>query len=95
MESNGIDERELLELLGRDEAVLEEFVGLNNDLYEALEKGSADVADLSVLMERFNRGDFALVGVGRAMLSNPDFARKVRGGIKIAAFDKQYIHSLV
>jgi 2,4-dienoyl-CoA reductase-like NADH-dependent reductase (Old Yellow Enzyme family) len=69
-------------------------VGLNNDLYEALEKGSAEVADLNVLMERFNRGDFALVGVGRAMLSNPDFARKVRGGIKIAAFDRQYIRSL-
>jgi 2,4-dienoyl-CoA reductase-like NADH-dependent reductase (Old Yellow Enzyme family) len=36
-----------------------------------------------------------LVGVGRAMLSNPDFARKVRGGIEIAAFDRQYIRSLV
>jgi hypothetical protein len=44
-------------------------VGLNNDLYEALEKGSAEVADLGVLMERFNRGDFAvkagLVGFSR------------------------------
>jgi hypothetical protein len=28
------------------------------------------------------------------MLANPDFARKVRGGIKIAAFDRQYIRSL-
>jgi 2,4-dienoyl-CoA reductase-like NADH-dependent reductase (Old Yellow Enzyme family) len=70
-------------------------VGLSSDLYEALEKGSAETADLGVLMEKFNRGDFALVGVGRALLSDPAFARKIRTGTATTAFDKQFIHSLI
>src|SRR5258708_9001902 len=41
-------------------------VGLDNDLYEALGKGLAEDADPSLLMDRFNSGEFALVGVGRA-----------------------------
>jgi 2,4-dienoyl-CoA reductase-like NADH-dependent reductase (Old Yellow Enzyme family) len=70
-------------------------VGLSNDLYEALEKGSAESADLAPLMERFNRGDFALVGVGRALLSDPAFANKIRNGEIPAAFDRQFIQALI
>jgi 2,4-dienoyl-CoA reductase-like NADH-dependent reductase (Old Yellow Enzyme family) len=70
-------------------------VGLANDLYEALEKGSAATADLDILMERFNRGDFALVGVGRALLSDPAFALNIRTGAATTAFDRQFIQSLI
>jgi 2,4-dienoyl-CoA reductase-like NADH-dependent reductase (Old Yellow Enzyme family) len=70
-------------------------VGLTSDLYEALEKGSAETADLGVLMERFNRGDFALVGVGRALLSDPAFARKIRTGAATMAFDRRAMESLI
>jgi 2,4-dienoyl-CoA reductase-like NADH-dependent reductase (Old Yellow Enzyme family) len=69
-------------------------VGLSNDLYEALEKGSAETVDLAALMEKFNRGDFALVGVGRALLSDPAFANKIRSGTRPAAFDRKYIQTL-
>jgi 2,4-dienoyl-CoA reductase-like NADH-dependent reductase (Old Yellow Enzyme family) len=69
-------------------------VGLSNDLYEALQKGSAETVDLAALMERFNRGDFALVGVGRALLSDPAFANKIRSGQRPAAFDRQCIQTL-
>ena len=69
-------------------------VGLSNDLYEALQKGSAETVDLGALMERFNRGDFALVGVGRALLSDPAFANKIRCGQRPAAFDRKCIQTL-
>jgi 2,4-dienoyl-CoA reductase-like NADH-dependent reductase (Old Yellow Enzyme family) len=70
-------------------------VGLSCDLYEALEKGSAETTDLKLLMEKFNRGDFALVGVGRALLADPAFARKIRSGTATTAFDKKFIQSLI
>jgi 2,4-dienoyl-CoA reductase-like NADH-dependent reductase (Old Yellow Enzyme family) len=69
-------------------------VGLSNDLYEALEKGSAETVDLAALMEKFNRGEFALVGVGRALLSDPAFANKIRSGSRPAGFDRKYIQTL-
>jgi len=69
-------------------------VGLSNDLYEALEKGSAEAVDLAALMEKFNRGEFALVGVGRALLSDPAFANKIRSGGRPAAFDRKCIQTL-
>ena len=42
-----------------------------------------DVADVSAenllrLMDMFDRGDFDLVGVGRAMIANPDWSELVR-----------------
>ena len=69
-------------------------VGLSNDLYEALQKGSAETVDLAALMEKFNRGEFALVGVGRALLSDPAFANKIRCGQRPAAFDRKCIQTL-
>ena len=35
-------------------------------------------ASLDELMHRFNRGDFDLVAVGRALISDPDWVAKVR-----------------
>ncbi len=69
-------------------------VGLSNDLYEALQTGSAETVDLAALMEKFNRGDFALVGVGRALLSDPAFANKIRSGRRPATFDRNCIQTL-
>lgn len=37
-------------------------------------------ANLVRLMEMFNRGDFDIVGVGRAIIANPDWAELVRRG---------------
>ncbi len=38
------------------------------------------ITNLNRLMEMFNRGDFDMIGVGRAMLSNPDWTKLVRAG---------------
>ncbi|WP_242127032.1 NADH:flavin oxidoreductase [Sphingobium sp. Sx8-8] len=57
-------------------------VGLESPLGDlgAGSRISVSVENLSRLMEMFARGDFDLVGVGRALLANPDWARLVREG---------------
>lgn len=41
---------------------------------------SASAEQFAKLMHMFNRGDFDLIAVGRALIANPDFANKVRDG---------------
>lgn len=57
-------------------------VSLNKDMFESMVTGreQAGVASLDVLLERFDRGEFDLVAVGRAMISNPDWVKVVREG---------------
>ena len=62
-------------------------IGLDNDLIASLGEGrtaNLDLERLSDLMRRFERGDFDLVAVGRAMIAEPDWPLKVREG----AFDQ-------
>ena len=56
-------------------------VGLSSDFVTGYQVGQgAQVAGFGDLMERFNRGDFDLVAVGRALLQDPHWAQKVRQG---------------
>ena len=57
-------------------------VGLDKDFMASLfdRDKSAAVVDLSRLMAMFERGDFDLVGVGRALITDPEWAAKVRDG---------------
>jgi len=57
-------------------------VGLDEDFINAYRgKGAAtDRARLEVLLAMLERGDFDLVAVGRALIVNPDWPRKVREG---------------
>ncbi len=50
-------------------------VGLNSASFE-----KADTAPLDVLLEQLEREEFDLVAVGRAMLSEPEWASKIRQG---------------
>ena len=43
-------------------------------------RDSSKPASLDELLRRFDRGDFDLVAVGRALISDPDWALKVRDG---------------
>jgi 2,4-dienoyl-CoA reductase-like NADH-dependent reductase (Old Yellow Enzyme family) len=70
-------------------------VGLSNDLYEALDKGKSETADLSELMRRFNQQEFDLVGVGRAFLSDPAFPVKIKKGEPFVPYEKTYIEALI
>lgn len=58
-------------------------VGLDCDLLASLGEGRTaelNLENLDELMRRFDRGDFDLVAVGRAMISEPDWPKIVRRG---------------
>jgi 2,4-dienoyl-CoA reductase-like NADH-dependent reductase (Old Yellow Enzyme family) len=55
-------------------------VGLSSDFFGAFAGQSSENADLSRLVERMERGEFDLVAVGRALLSDAAWAEKVRDG---------------
>lgn len=57
-------------------------VGLDRDLMEDFVAGQSVpmLKSLDELVRRFNRGDFDLVAVGRVLLADPDWLRKIRAG---------------
>ena len=57
-------------------------VGLNRDLLADWESGQStpDVKSLDELARRFDRGDFDIVAVGRALLGDPHWLEKIRTG---------------
>ncbi|MCJ2178431.1 12-oxophytodienoate reductase [Novosphingobium album (ex Hu et al. 2023)] len=58
-------------------------IGLDSDFFSNLGEGRTSQLDLSRLddlMRRFDRGDFDLVAVGRAMIAEPDWPRLVQAG---------------
>jgi 2,4-dienoyl-CoA reductase-like NADH-dependent reductase (Old Yellow Enzyme family) len=55
-------------------------VGLSGEFIASFGGESSKPASLDELSRRFDRGDFDLVAVGRALISDPDWALKVRDG---------------
>jgi 2,4-dienoyl-CoA reductase-like NADH-dependent reductase (Old Yellow Enzyme family) len=56
-------------------------VGLNSEVMEFFTDNiPGEPAPLDELLRRFERGDFDLVGVGRALLGDPEWLRKVQEG---------------
>lgn len=58
-------------------------IGLDSDFFVSLAEGKesgTDLKSLEDLMRRFDRGDFDLVAVGRAMIAEPDWPKMVRDG---------------
>ena len=58
-------------------------VGLDCDMQASLGSGieaATSLASLDELARRFDRGEFDLVGVGRAIIAEPDWAKLVRAG---------------
>ncbi len=54
-------------------------VGLDSDFTSLFEEGKGgQAASLDNLIERLDRGEFDLVAVGRALLSDPAWAAKIR-----------------
>ena len=64
-------------------------VGLAASLEESFVSGTAETADnIPAVMERFNRGEFDLVGVARAILADPAWAKRLRSGEPAKPFEK-------
>ncbi|MDF1644890.1 MAG: NADH:flavin oxidoreductase [Pseudomonadales bacterium] len=53
-------------------------VGLDDEFIKAFSGGGALATNIDPLLEQLQRGDYDLVAVGRALLSDPDWAVKVR-----------------
>jgi 2,4-dienoyl-CoA reductase-like NADH-dependent reductase (Old Yellow Enzyme family) len=53
-------------------------VGLDSELFASLTSGPSRPMDLDALKALLDRGDFDLVGVGRALLADPEWVLKVR-----------------
>ncbi len=62
-------------------------VGLSGEFFAAFAGESSQPAALDELMRRFDRGDFDLVGVGRALLGDPEWVVKVRDGRNVELKD--------
>lgn len=52
-------------------------VGLTSDFIKAFSGESSEPSGLNELLRRFERGDFDLVAVGRALLTDPNWVKKV------------------
>ena len=72
-------------------------VGLSGEFLDALYQGQGSYkADFNELIRRFDRGDFDLVAVGRALLQDPLWIRKIREGRinEIRDFDRASLSNL-
>ena len=75
-------------------------IGLDADfISNPSERGfsEADPANLAELLDRLDREEFDLIAVGRALISNPDWANHVKNNEegKIMAFKKEHLGTLV
>ena len=60
----------------------------------AAEAGAATAADLTRLATRFAHGEFDLVGVGRALLNDAQWVRRIRAGEPTLSFDPENLKRL-
>ena len=70
-------------------------IGLNKDLYQGFQEGEVGLVDLKPVIDRFNQGEFSLVGVGRAMLCNPDFALRIRRNEQLRPLEEKFLANLI
>lgn len=72
-------------------------VGLSGEFLAAFRGESSEPSSLEELMRRFDRGDFDLVGVGRALLSDPNWTLKVKEdrSTELKGFTREALAQLV
>jgi 2,4-dienoyl-CoA reductase-like NADH-dependent reductase (Old Yellow Enzyme family) len=71
-------------------------VGLDIDLTRSLQGDRSKAASIDGVLDRLRRGEFDLVGVGRALISDPQWPLKVRSGAieQMQAFDAKDLMTL-
>ncbi|MEU0190081.1 NADH:flavin oxidoreductase [Streptomyces afghaniensis] len=71
-------------------------VGLDGDFIKAFQGEGAEIGDLDNLLDRFERDEFDMVAVGRALLQDPQWARKVLSGRfdELAPYDPAALKTL-
>ena len=70
-------------------------VGLNNTASETfLKQEGGEVDNIPDLMERFNAGEFDMVAIGRSLIGDPDYVRKLRTGEPPIPFTRAQLMSM-
>ena len=70
-------------------------IGLDRGFYDSRRDGRAGGSDnIQLLMTRFERGEFDLVAVGRALLSEPSWTHLLRQGHELPTFDEATMNRL-
>jgi 2,4-dienoyl-CoA reductase-like NADH-dependent reductase (Old Yellow Enzyme family) len=69
-------------------------VGINKGMYDG-DKGVAAVDNLELVLNRFQRGEFDLVAVGRAVLGDAQWGRKAIAGAPAVPFDPNTLNQLI
>jgi len=71
-------------------------VGLSGDFLAAFQGETSTPSSLDELLRRFDRGDFDLVAVGRALLADTEWSRKIREGrsSELIGFSKEALATL-
>lgn len=71
-------------------------VGLTGEFVASFGGERSEPASLDELLRRLEREEFDLVAVGRALIANPDWARKIREGRfgELAAYDRSILAEL-
>jgi 2,4-dienoyl-CoA reductase-like NADH-dependent reductase (Old Yellow Enzyme family) len=71
-------------------------IGLSGDFLAAFQGETSTPSSLDELLRRFDRGDFDLVAVGRPLLADAEWARKIREGhsSELSAFSKEALATL-
>jgi 2,4-dienoyl-CoA reductase-like NADH-dependent reductase (Old Yellow Enzyme family) len=70
-------------------------IGLNKGYYESKREGiSQAVYNFEALLDRFSGGEFDLVEVGRSLLHDPYWTRKVRLGEELSPFSEESLKVL-
>jgi len=72
-------------------------VGLTGEFMAAFNGEASQPASLDELVKRLDRGDFDLVGVGRPLLADPQWVKKVQNGRtdELKGFSKEALATLV
>ncbi|RZM27652.1 MAG: 12-oxophytodienoate reductase, partial [Pedobacter sp.] len=72
-------------------------VGLNGEFLAAFAGESSQPSSLDELMRRMDRGDFDLVGVGRPLLADPNWVKKIRENRidELKGFSKEALGKLI
>lgn len=72
-------------------------VGLNGDFFGSFAGQSSEPSSLDELIRRFDRGDFDLVGVGRPILADPLWTKKIHENrhSELKGFSKEALSELV
>jgi 2,4-dienoyl-CoA reductase-like NADH-dependent reductase (Old Yellow Enzyme family) len=69
-------------------------VGVQKGPNDPVMKPPSSFNNLAAVMERFNRGEFDLIGVGRSLLNDAGWTRRARSGEDFLVFDPMSLREL-